>query len=336
MSFAEILSEAISRANLSLRKIAELCNVNGFSIDHSYISKLKNGKLPPPSEEMSRVLAGVLSIDPELLVIEGYKEKAPDEIKALLRGVDVNSDRVVLTKHPGEQHFTRQPGRMKRYSMVLELADILQNKDILVTASGEPLEEQSRLNLLDNLNKPATGQCFSIPILGTIRAGIPLLSEQNIVGKVELTPEMKGRADFALLVNGDSMIGAGIGDGDTVLCKKSKTPNHGQVVMALVNNNETTLKYFIKEKGRLLLRAANPEYKDLELHSGDIIQGYVVGIRKEPPTMNTYREYIYFRDEHLQQWNEVIEEAAAYGIKPAAVRELINLQVELAKRLAGR
>jgi repressor LexA len=175
-----------------------------------------------------------------------------------------------------------------------------------------------------------------LPILGNIRAGIPLLSEQNIIGQIEIPADLVGRADFALNVQGDSMIGAGINSGDIAICKENNEAISGQIVVALVNNDETTLKYYFRENERVLLRAANPEYKDIELKPGDIIQGHVVKIMKDPPSVNTYREFIYFKERHLQEWNKVIEKAVVSGIKPSLIGEFLESQIEIAKRLARK
>jgi repressor LexA len=336
MSYSELLSEYIKRSAYSLRKVAELCNEKGFSIDHSYISKLRNGKKPPPSEELSRVLAEVLNGDPETLVVEGYKEKAPEEIKNLLNGKCA-----AVPRSPGVMTNTQQTNNLSRkYSMVIELADILENDTVMLTAGGKPLNGKHRLNLLKLLDKTSTNKNIDkaadlIPILGSIRAGIPLLSEQNKIGEIDVPANLVGRVDFALYVNGNSMIGAGINEGDLVLCKQDYNPYPGEIVVALVNTDETTLKYYIKENDKVLLRAANPKYKDIELGPGDQIQGNVVKILKEPPSINVYKEYLYLKEDHLQEWNEAIEKAAANGIKPSAIREMIDIQVDLAKRLAG-
>lgn len=132
------------------------------------------------------------------------------------------------------------------------------------------------------------------------------------------------------------MIGAGISDNDIVICKESNDAFTGQIVVALVNGDETTLKYYIRDKGRALLRAANPDFKDIELKPGDIIQGHVVKILKEPPPFSQYREFIYCKEAHQQEWNKVIESAVSYGITPSAVQELVLMQVELAKKLTGK
>lgn len=341
MGYAELLTEYINKAGISLRQIAKMCNEKGFSIDHSYISKLKNGKMPPPSEELSRVLAEVLNGDPDALVIEGYKEKAPNEIKRIFLTAPTGSGKTLasasrLIELMENQEPSQRPVSINRkYSMVIELADILEDEDIMVTAGGEPLGQDRKLNVLRALENPVskTLKTPQIPILGVIRAGIPLLSEQNIIGKLDIPADLEGRVDFALHVRGDSMIGAGINENDIVCCKEDHEPQPGQIVVALINYDETTLKFFIKEKERGILRAANPKYADIELKPEDQIQGHVVKVIKDPPSINTYRNYIYFQEGHLQEWNQVIEEAVGYGVKPDQLRSMIQMQWEMLRKL---
>ncbi len=220
----------------------------------------------------------------------------------------------------------------------VDILDALEGNKTQLLAGGQPLTPEQRLGVMQILDNPSLllTNKHTIPLLGTIRAGIPLLSGQNIIGSIDIPADLVGIADFALIVKGDSMIGAGINDGDIAVCKEDKDAISGQIVVALVNNDETTLKYYIRDNGQSLLRAANPEYKDIVLKSGDKVQGHVVKILKDPPSVNLYREYIYFKEGHLQEWNEVIEKATAAGIKPLVIREMINAQLEIAKRLTGK
>jgi len=82
MDYAVMLDEIIKKSGLSLRQITKRCTELNYEITPSYISQLKNGKLPPPSEEISRTLAQVCGENnPMKLVFQGYMEKAPDIIK---------------------------------------------------------------------------------------------------------------------------------------------------------------------------------------------------------------------------------------------------------------
>lgn len=219
----------------------------------------------------------------------------------------------------------------------IDLLHALENNELTITAGSSSLSQEQRLALLRALENPeAASTIIKLPILGTIHAGIPLLSEQNIIGHVSVPADMEGEADFTLIAYGDSMIGAGITEGDIIFCKEDCTPYSGQIVVALVNGDETTLKYYIKENGTDILRAANPEYQDIILKPGDQIQGRIVKVFKDPPPLNLYREYLYFKEEHLQEWNEVIETAVSLGIKPAQIKNLVEMQWEMMKRLVGK
>lgn len=82
MGYKELLSEMVEKSHMTLREIADKAKKKGVPIDPSYISKLQTGKQPPPSEDISKVLAEVCNSDPDSLVWEGYMEKAPEIIRS--------------------------------------------------------------------------------------------------------------------------------------------------------------------------------------------------------------------------------------------------------------
>ena len=101
-----------------------------------------------------------------------------------------------------------------------------------------------------------------IPILGQIAAGVPIEALQNEIGRIQPPEDLLGAGDhFALEVKGDSMIGAGILDGDVVLIKRIDTADSGDIVVALVDNEEATLKRLRKRGNSIALEAANPAYE---------------------------------------------------------------------------
>ncbi len=107
-----------------------------------------------------------------------------------------------------------------------------------------------------------SGGGAGIPILGQIAAGVPIEAIQNEVGRVSAPEDLIGSGEhFALEVKGDSMIGAGILDGDVVLIKKTDTADSGDIVVALVDNEEATLKRLRKRGNSIALEAANPAYE---------------------------------------------------------------------------
>lgn len=124
-----------------------------------------------------------------------------------------------------------------------------------------------------------------IPIYGRVPAGMATLTEQTIEGHVSLDARSanvtKNRGTFALRVEGDSMNGAHIIDGDVVILEATKDAQNGDIVAALIDG-ETTLKRYVVERGRPYLRAENPRYPDLIPARELKIQGVMVSlVRKQ-------------------------------------------------------
>jgi repressor LexA len=121
---------------------------------------------------------------------------------------------------------------------------------------------------------------FTVPVFGTIPAGLPAANEQAADEALHLDPSAFGLRRstrvFGLQVRGDSMLGAHIVDGDVVLLQR-KPPEPGDIVAALVDG-ETTLKRLVIEGGRSVLRAENPRYPDIIPADQLEIQGVVVGV----------------------------------------------------------
>jgi repressor LexA len=121
-----------------------------------------------------------------------------------------------------------------------------------------------------------------LPLLGQIAAGGPLLAEQNVEDELAVPESLRG--DFLLRVKGDSMIEAGILEGDIVVVRRAQDARNGEIVVALAGDDESadeaTVKTFYKEKGRVRLQ---PENSALEPIYADHVQvlGKVVGVFRE-------------------------------------------------------
>ena len=120
-----------------------------------------------------------------------------------------------------------------------------------------------------------------IPLLGAIPAGFSDDRPQDLLGCISVDVETLGihstSRTFALQVQGDSMIGKHILDGDYVICMHGLSPNPGDIVAALIDN-ESTLKTFVKNRGKPYLRAENPRYPRLIPATELVIQGVVTAI----------------------------------------------------------
>jgi repressor LexA len=121
-----------------------------------------------------------------------------------------------------------------------------------------------------------------VPVLGAVSCGVPKLAEENVEEYVKLPASLFGKGDFFILrANGDSMIGAGIDDGDLALIRQQNTAEPGQIVAALMED-EATLKRFYPEpeNHRVRLHPENPEMWDI-YRDNVIIQGVAVKVIKD-------------------------------------------------------
>jgi repressor LexA len=126
----------------------------------------------------------------------------------------------------------------------------------------------------------AASNLVSLPLLGRIAAGTPIEALSDPTNHLEIPASMVGSGEhFALEIVGDSMIGAGILDGDTVVIQRAETARHGEIVVALINQQEATLKTLLKEPGRVGLEAANPKYETRYFSTGEVeVQGKLSGL----------------------------------------------------------
>jgi len=128
----------------------------------------------------------------------------------------------------------------------------------------------------------STATVPKLPLLGQIAAGVPLLAEENVEDAIAVPETLRG--DFLLRIKGDSMIEAGILDGDIVVVRRSQDARNGEIVVALVGDDasadEATVKTFFRERGRVRLQ---PENSALEPIYADHVQvlGKVVGVFRE-------------------------------------------------------
>ena len=152
-----------------------------------------------------------------------------------------------------ERGFIKRLAHKARALEVVKLPETASANDIYNSFSPSVirggLDEE---NLNDN----------GVPVLGDIAAGTPIEAIQNEVTRIPLPSNLEKSGEFfGLKVNGDSMIEAGINDGDTVIIKKTDTADNGKIVVALIDDNEAMLKR-IRRKGKsIALESANRNYE---------------------------------------------------------------------------
>lgn len=134
----------------------------------------------------------------------------------------------------------------------------------------------NKSDLIEEKPTSTTGAFRSIPLVGTIAAGTPILAEENIEDHFNLDSRIK--ADFCLKIKGDSMMGAGIFPGDIVFIRQQSNLENGEIG-AILLEDEATLKKFYKEEDTIILQSENDFYKPMIFTDGNIrILGKLVAV----------------------------------------------------------
>ncbi|HWB21950.1 MAG TPA: transcriptional repressor LexA [Gaiellaceae bacterium] len=176
----------------------------------------------------------------------------------------------------GEEVGLASPSTVHAHLANLERAGLLRRdptKPRALELIGREREEPAPVVSLDSVR---------LPLVGQIAAGAPLLAEQNVEDYMTMPSSTKG--DFMLRVKGDSMVEAGILDGDLVIVRSAQDARNGEIVVALVGDDESadeaTVKTFYRENNRIRLQ---PENAALEPIYADYVQviGCVVGVFRE-------------------------------------------------------
>jgi repressor LexA len=134
------------------------------------------------------------------------------------------------------------------------------------------------IEVLNPLGKSLFAATRQVPILGRVPAGKPLITEDSVEGLMGVPAEMARGETFVLKVKGDSMIDAGILEGDYVIIRHQETAEKGEIVCAMING-EATLKRFHKKGDTITLKAENKNYPPITIAQGDFsILGKMVGL----------------------------------------------------------
>lgn len=159
-----------------------------------------------------------------------------------------------------------------RRDMIQKLAIALNTTPTVIMGFED--EEGNILNLPSNLEK--LQPMNKVPLVGQIACGTPILAEENITDFVDLPAHI--RADYALTCKGDSMIGAGIQDGDVVYIRQQPEVENGQIAAVIVgDNNEATLKRFYRIGDTVTLNPENPTIAPMVFVGDEINNIRIVG-----------------------------------------------------------
>lgn len=187
-----------------------------------------------------------------------------------------------------ERGFIRRLPNRARALEVLRLPDSIApglnaarkfSPGIIQGGLGRPQpKEPTRLQAAGNDDDAVAA--ISIPVMGRIAAGVPIDAIQHKTHSISVPPDMISGGDhYALEVKGDSMIEAGIFDGDTVIIRNANTASPGEIIVALVDDEEATLKRFRRKGASIALEAANPAYETRIFGPDRVkVQGRLVGL----------------------------------------------------------
>ena len=184
-----------------------------------------------------------------------------------------------------ERGFIRRLPHRARAIEVIKLPEAITDGRAQRRAGFSLIEGSGRRQ--PQLGSPPPGyadtRAGSVPLMGRIAAGVPISAIQEHSQDIAVPPEMvSGGEHFALEVKGDSMIGAGINEGDIIICKRCDTADNGDIVVALVEQEEATLKRLRKKGASIALEAANQAYETRIFGPDRVrVQGKLVGLLRK-------------------------------------------------------
>jgi repressor LexA len=141
------------------------------------------------------------------------------------------------------------------------------------------------VHLLNRARETSASQRWrEVPVIGRVTAGLPMYAQTEWEGSTVLDAAVfRGQNLFALRVKGESMKNIGILDGDLAICEPRQYAQNGEIVVALINNEEATVKRFFLRKNYVELRPENTDYSSMRYGFGEIlVQGRVIGIQRGP------------------------------------------------------
>ena len=175
-----------------------------------------------------------------------------------------------------ERGFIRRLAHRARAIEVVKMPEALAGKAAraVAAAAAAPVATPS------TTFAPAMAAALELPVMGRIAAGVPIAAISEISHHVAVPQSMVGRGDhYALEVRGDSMINAGINDGDIVVIRETSTADNGDIVVALIEEQEATLKHYRRQNKMIALEAANPAYETRLYREDQVrVQGRLVGL----------------------------------------------------------
>ena len=176
-----------------------------------------------------------------------------------------------------ERGFLR---RLPHRARALEVVKLPQQATTAAPSGGRQAFKPQLVEGAKQVGAAPANDVRELPVLGKIAAGSPIDAIQHERDRLMVPESLLGAGEhFVLEIQGDSMINAGIHDGDQVIIKRGNTANTGEIIVALVKGEEATLKRLRRKGGSIALEAANPAYETRIYHPDQVqVQGKLVGL----------------------------------------------------------
>jgi repressor LexA len=182
-----------------------------------------------------------------------------------------------------ERGFVRRLPHRARAMEIIKLPDSMPQGVAARSRGFSPSVIEGSLGRLPQMHEGEVApQSVAVPVMGRIAAGVPIEAIQTRLSTIEVSPEILSKGEhYALEVSGDSMIDAGILDGDTIIVRKCEEASNGEIVVALVDEEEATLKRLRRRGDSIALEAANPAYETKIFGPDRVrVQGRLVGLMR--------------------------------------------------------
>ena len=171
-------------------------------------------------------------------------------------------------------------GFIKRLAHRARALEVVKLPDTMASSMSAPTRAPAAANALQAANDDSA---VTVSVMGRIAAGTPIEALQEEVNQISVPIEMMRSGEhYALEVHGDSMVDAGIFDGDTAIIQSGATAENGEIIVALVEGHEATLKRLRRKGEMIALEAANPAYETRIFRADQVrVQGRLVGLMRK-------------------------------------------------------
>jgi len=221
----------------------------------------------------------------EFIHIRLQKDGVPPSFDEMKVALDLRSKSGIhrLITALEERGFIRRLAHRARAIEIIRLPESLGGNNApagfsprVIQGGYQPAPAKTPANI-----EPSQITAVELPVMGRIAAGVPIEAISQVSHQVAVPNSMlsTGGQHYALEVRGDSMIEAGINDGDVVVIRETTVADNGDIVVALIEGQEATLKRFHRQGGSIALEAANPAYETRVYPESKVkVQGRLVGL----------------------------------------------------------